>query len=207
MKIKTILNELKKGEKFSTAGKVVFTKPVKRFNGQAGLFYTQFVLLQDDSTGYAKEDEKLPIAITVKGPDDAIERNLEIQVDGIVDEYQGNLQYKGRIKDRIVNVGNSKKEAIQKQINELIEEMNKPKEEAVGQREKIDKTNSKFDEPSRIARSVAVKSAVDLVVGKAIPMKDFWTKCYEIEDYVLNGIQEQIEKADDTPEEYSPVPF
>lgn len=205
MKVKTILDELKKGEKFSTEGKVVFTKPVRQFNSSKGPFYTQFILLQDDSTGFTQQDEKLPIAVTVHGPNDSIERLSELKIDGVIDEHNGVLQYKGRIKDRIINVGNSKKDAIQEQINKLMEQMNEPEEKPVEPEKKVRKVNP--EEPARIARSVAVKAAVDLVLGEAIPPEDFWNKCYEIEDYVLNGPQEQIETVDDSPDGDGPVPF
>lgn len=199
MKITTILDELKKGETFVTEATVVYNKKKeKRVSKRTGnTFYTQFVLLQDDSTGYSEKNDSLPISLLVKS-DDEIENGTILKVKGDVDVYNGKKTYNGTIQDFIVEY-DDKPEMVQ-QAQEILggeieeeelkeEQREQPKKTYQESREEANliKFEEELEKKKSIARSVAVKCVASMVAGKQIKLPGFWQWVYMIYEYVFSG--------------------
>jgi len=113
MKIKDVL-KLEKGDPFKVEGKVFYTKTPKEINGPKGIFYSQFLMMKDDSCG---EDEKLAAEITFNNESEFIENDMDIVIKGQVSEYNGNLYYRGKVIERIINQEQEKVDKVMKTIS------------------------------------------------------------------------------------------
>jgi hypothetical protein len=204
MKIKTILEELNKGDTFIAEGTVVYNKnKEKRVSKRTGnAFYTQFVLLQDDSTGYSQNNDSLPISLLVKS-DDEIENGTILKVKGDVDVYNGKKTYNGTIQDFIVEADD--KPELVKQAQEVFggkakEEHSPTYKESKAKTDEA-KKEAEIEQKKSIARSVAVKAVAEMVAGKQIKLPEFWKWVYIINDYVFNGEIEDLTDEDEEDDE------
>lgn len=210
MKIKTILEELNKGDTFIAEGTVVFNKnKEKRVSKRTGnAFYTQFVLLQDDSTGYSQNNDSLPISLLVKS-DDEIENGTILKVKGDVDVYNGKKTYNGTIQEFIVEADD--RPELVKQAQKVFggdveeEQPKKTYQESKAETNQA-KAEEELEKKKSISRSVAVKAVADMVAGKQIKLPEFWNWVYSINDYVLNGIIEDLTD-EDNEEDNEKIPF
>ena len=185
MDIKTILRELNKGDVFTAKGTVVYSKKPQ------GAFHTQFLLIQDDSTGYSSSNQSLPIVVGVK-EGEAYVNDQVLTVKGTVDVWQGSKKYKGRVLE------------VEKRDENL-----DWAEELFGGKVELESQEAKrtalapvtLSKEESIARSVAVKAVAEMVAGKAIKIADFWTWTTDIENYLLNGIPELLKEEEEEEEE------
>lgn len=217
MKIKTILEELNKGDTFIAEGTVVYNKnKEKRVSKRTGnAFYTQFVLLQDDSTGYSEKNDSLPISLLVKS-DDEIENGTILKVKGDVDIYNGKKTYNGTIQDIIIE--HDDKPEVIKQAQQVfggtVEEEQKEQPKKTYQESKAESDQAKAEEElekkKSIARSVAVKCVSEMVAGKQIKLPEFWQWVYTIYEYVFSGndyLPEEDEEFSQDLETGEKIPF
>lgn len=186
MNIITVLNELHKGDVFTTKGDVVYNKKPQMFEGSKGKFYTQFLLLQDESTGHSPDNRSLPIAVSVK-EGEAFQNGQILNIKGMVDEWKGELKYKGRVTGVEVD---EDEEKVKDLFNQAF---GKEKKEEI----KENTNGSNTSKEGSIARSVAIKAAAEMVAGKAFKIADFWTWVYSMEDYLLLGCQEEAETVEE----------
>ena len=187
MNIITILNELHKGDVYTTRAEVVYNKKPQMFEGRKGKFYTQFLLLQDDSTGFSPDNPSLPIVVGV-GEGESFENGQILNIKGTVEEWRGDLKYKGRVTGVEVD---KDEEKVKNLFNQ-----------AFGKEEKAEvKGNTNNPNTSKgesIARSVAIKAAAEMVAGKAFKIAEFWKWVWDMEEYLL---QRRIEPTEEEMEE------
>ncbi len=189
--IQLIMDEGEEGDKFRARGTVVYSKPPEKRNGPKGPFYTQFVLMQDDSTGYERENKRLALSLLLDESSQKAVNGEVLDVSGRIKEYNDKLQYEGKILRRKGGEVqepklNGDKPKVPNKVPAKNGSKNGPKfdskEEERAYWEEKDRKSS-----VRMAKSVAVKAVAEMVAGKKLNLDAFWDWTKQIAEYVQNA--------------------